>query len=158
MVTNFFHDLAQAQTAEVLVAETLSGLTKDYQFINVGNQRAYFHKGDIKAVGADGREIMIEVKKDSRIGQTHNLLCEEEVYYFDTNSFAKGNFYSDYEIYCVVSESERKMYFMDFSILKKHYKSGTWKQIRHYDQTTYCYLCSLSKVRSWGAMIAEITY
>lgn len=158
MVSNFWSDLAQARSAEDLVREVFSRLTDKYTFKDVANQREYFHKGDIKATTADGREVFIEVKNDSRIADTHNLLCEEENYFHDSGEWAKGNFYSDYQIYCVVSAAERKIYVMDFSILKQHYKSGQWKQIKHYEQTCYCYLCPLGNVRSWGAMIAEVDY
>lgn len=158
MVSNFWDDLAQARKSEDLVREVFSSLTNDYIFIDVGSQREYFNKGDIKAVSADGREIFIEVKKDSRIADTQNLLCEEENYYYATGEWIKGNFYSDYQIYCVVSEAERKIYVMDFSILKKFYKSGKFKQIRHQEQDCYCYLCPLPEVRAWGAMIAELEY
>lgn len=158
MVSNFWSDLAQARKAEDLVRELFSSLTDKYTFIDVGSQREYFKKGDIKAVAADGREIFIEVKNDSRIADTHNLLCEESNYYFATGEEIDGNFYSDYEIYCVVSAAERKVYVMDFSILKKHYKSGTFKDIHHREQICYCYLCPLAAVRSWGAMIAEVDY
>lgn len=158
MVTNFWEDLRQAQKAEDLVREVFSRLTSNYSFADVSGQKEYYHKGDIKATAADGREIFIEVKNDSRIAQTHNLLCEEECYYYATGSYIKGNFHSNYQIYCVVSQEERKIYVMDFSKLKAHYRSGCFKQINHAEQITYCYLCSLDSVRSWGAMIAEIEY
>lgn len=158
MVSNFYLDLEQAHKAEVKAQRIFSKLTKDYKFYDVSSQREYFHKGDIKAVAADGREIFLEIKNDSRIADTHNLLCEEENYYHESDYWAKGNFYSDYQIYCVMSEAERKIYVMDFSILKKNYKSGKYKQIKHWEQTTYCYLCPLEDVRAWGAMIAEVEY
>ena len=158
MVSNFWEDLALAKGAEDIVREKFSSLTDKYTFVDVSSQKEYFHKGDIKAIAADGREIFIEVKSDSRIAQTQNVLCEEEVFYFATGELIKGNFYSDYEIYTVVSKDERKIYVMDFSILKEHYKSGTFKAIKHWEQTTYCYLCSLAQVRSWGAMIAELEF
>jgi hypothetical protein len=47
---------------------------------------------------------------------------------------------------------------MDFAILKQHYKSGKYKQINHWEQICYCYLCPLEDVRAWGAMIAEVGY
>lgn len=158
MVSNFYSDLAKAKKAEDLVKEVFTSLTSDYKFIDVGDQREYFHRGDIKAVDSNGREIMIEVKDDSRIAETNRVLCEEEIFYKESGYFKKGNFYSDYEIYCVVSQERRKIYVMDFSILKKHYKSGEHKVIRHIDQDTYCYLCALAQVRKWGAMIAELDY
>lgn len=158
MVSNFWSDLAQARSAEDLVREVFASLTDEYTFIDVGSDRQYFKKGDIKAVDKNGKEIMIEVKNDSRIAETHNLLCEEENYYHATGEWIKGNFYSDYEIYCVVSQQERKIYVMDFSILKANYKKGNFKQIKHWEQTCYVYLNPLANVRSWGAMIAEVDF
>lgn len=158
MVKEFYKDLAQAKSAEKLVRDVFSSLTFDYQFIDVSEQREYYKKGDIKAVDKDGNEIMIEVKNDSRIAETHNVLCEEQVFYYDVCDVVKGNFYNDYEIYCVVSQEERKIYVMDFKVLKQHYKSGIYQEIRHSDQITYCYLCGLSAVRKWGAMIAEVDF
>lgn len=158
MVSNFYSDLKKAQKAEELVREVFASLTSDYKFINVGDQREYFHKGDIKAVDSNGNEVMIEVKDDSRIAETNRVLCEEEIFYKESGYFKKGNFHSNYEIYCVVSQQKRKIYVMDFSILKQHYKSGEHKVIRHIDQDTYCYLCALAQIRKWGAMIAEVEY
>ena len=158
MVKDFWSDLAQARKSEELVREVFASLTDEYTFIDVGSDRQYFKKGDIKAIRKDGKEVFIEVKCDSRIADTQNLLCEEENYYYDTGEWIKGNFYSDYEIYCVVSKAERKIYVMDFSKLKAHYKSGQYKCIRHYDQDCYCYLCPLACVRKWGAMIQEVSF
>ena len=158
MVSNFWDDLSLGRRAEQLVLDKFSELTQDYTFSNVGAQREYFNKGDILATAADGKQVFIEVKDDSRIAETHNLLCEEANYYYATGNTAKGNFYSDYQIYCVVSRAESKIYVMDFSILKEHYKSGKYKEIKHWEQITYCYLCSLDSVRSWGAMIAEVEF
>ena len=158
MVSNFWADLSAARSAEQIVLDTFSSLTTDFTFYDVGSQREYFHKGDIKAVAADGREIFIEVKNDSRIADTQNLLCEEENYYYATGELRKGNFYSDYEIYCVVSQEERKIYVMDFSKLKAHYKSGRYKEMYHAEQISCFYLCSLDDVKAWGAMIAEVNY
>ena len=158
MVANFWNDLAQARKSEDLVREVFASLTNEYTFIDVGSQREYFKKGDIKAIDKDGNEIMIEVKCDSRIAETRNVLCEEENYYYQTGEWIKGNFYNDYQIYCVVSESERKIYVMDFSILKANYKKGQYKCIHHYDQDCYCYLLPLGFIKKQGGIIAEVEY
>ena len=158
MVSNFWSDLAQAHKAETLVQRVFAGLTKEYKFYDVSSEREYFNKGDIIAIGADGRKVFIEVKNDSRIAQTQNLLCEEENYFYNPGEWKKGNFYSDYQIYCVHSAQDQKIYVMDFAKLKAHYKSGKFKCIKHFDQDCYCYLCPLDDVRAWGAMIAEVEY
>lgn len=158
MVNNFFFDLENAKSGERIVLDTFSKIASGYTFEDVSNERQYYHKGDIKATAANGATYFIEVKTDSRIADTKNVLCEEEVYYCDNDYFSKGNMYSDYQIYCVVSEKDKKIYVIDFKTLKENYKKGSYKVIPHYDQTTYCYLCNLSQIKSWGGLIAEVAY
>jgi hypothetical protein len=50
---------------------------------------------------------MIEVKNDSVIGTSGNVLLEEEVYYKKTDSYQRGFLYNDYEIYAVVSMDKK---------------------------------------------------
>ena len=157
-MNKFYYDLAEAHKAEQLVLETFRSLTDKYTFVDVSGDRVYFNKGDIKAIAADGKEIMIEVKADSRIAQTGNVLCEEENYWFASGRITKGNFYSDYQIYCVLSAAERKIYVMDFQKLRQHYQSGAYREIYHADQISCCYLCSLSQVEEWGALIDVVSY
>lgn len=157
MVKNFKTDLERAQKAEYMVRDLLQSLTDEYTFIHVGENKEYYHKGDIKAVDNNGKEIMIEIKDDTRIADTGNVLCEEEVYYNDCGEWQKGNMYSDYEIYCVVSQQERKLHFIDFSILKQVYKTGEMKLLPHADQQSIVYLVSLGRLRKLGA-VRTITY
>lgn len=82
MLTNFYSDLNKARAAERLTLNTLAALTKDFVFEFVGDQREYFYKGDILATDCrTGKQYFIEVKDDSRIHETRNILCEYEVYY-----------------------------------------------------------------------------
>lgn len=41
--------------------------------------------------------------------------------------------YSDYEIYCILSRSERKIYVINFRILKENYKQGWYKRLEYTD-------------------------
>ena len=63
---------------------------------------------------------------------------------------------SDYDIYTIVSESERKIYVLDFKELKRIYRRGEFKQINHPAQITYCYLLPLGLAKK--AMIEVIDY
>lgn len=157
MVQQFYIDLAASKGAEEIVLSTLSSLAPEYTFTDVSNIPAYYHRGDIRAIAPDGREILIEVKQDGRIAATGNVLCEDKVYYWD-GGMKDGNFHSDYEIYCVVSPQARKIVIMDFDVLRRNYKSGTYKEIPHYQQTTYCYLLSLERIKSLGGIIAVLDY
>ena len=133
MLVNFKTDLVRGHRAEQIVKDVFTALTNDYTFEDVSNTPSCYHKGDILATAANGKQTYIEVKNDSRIAETKNVLCEEEVYMYDGDYYNKGSMYSDYEIYCVVSEPEHKIYVFDFKILKEHYKSGEFKRIKHYD-------------------------
>lgn len=102
MIKQFKIDMEKAKGAEHLVKDVLSSLCDSYKFSLVGCQKEYYHKGDIKATAADGTEIFIEVKDDSRIADTGRVLCEEQVF-FNSGYVQDGFMYSDYEVFCVVS-------------------------------------------------------
>ncbi len=158
MVSNFYSDLAQAREAEDIVLNTFNAMSDKYNFVPVGDNPAYYYKGDILAIGEDGREIGIEVKDDSRIADTHNVLCEEEVYYKSCDYYGKGNMQSDYDVYCIVSRQEQKIYVIDFDILRANYRKGEFREIRHPQQTTYCYLLDIGTIQRLGGLIATIHY
>ena len=115
--------------------------------------------GDILAIDKEtNKTISIEVKNDSRIADTRNVLCEEEVYYKSHDYYGRGNMYANNDVFCVVSIPERKIYVLDFKILKANYRRGEYREIKHQYQSSFCYLCNLHDVKEWGAMIAEIEY
>lgn len=158
MVSDFYSDLEQAREAEQIVLDTFAAMSDKYDFIPVGSNPAYYYKGDILAIGEDGREIGIEVKDDSRIAETYNILCEEEVYYKSCDYYGKGNMSSNYDVYCIVSRQEKKIYVIDFSILKANYRKGEFKEIKHPQQITYCYLLNIGQIKSLGGLIATVHY
>lgn len=156
--TTFNKDLEAAHEAEQLVLDIFSSLSNDYTFELVSEDREFYYKGDIKATAADGREIFIEVKDDGVICKTKNILCEEEVYYKHNDYYGKGNMQSDYDIYVVVSRAERKIYVIDFEILKDNYQRGEYREIDHPSQTTYCYLLPLGIAKRINAVIEVVNY
>lgn len=156
MVKGFKEDLKRGKKSEELVKEILEELAPEYEFRITG--MLFQHKGDIEAIAPDGSVYYLEVKDDSCIAKTGNILCEEEVYYSDSDKLLPGNMYSDYQFYCVLSQSERKIYVIDFDILRANYKSGYYKEIPHPYQTTYAYLVELWKIKKWGGLITTIKY
>lgn len=158
VVANFYRDLEKARKAEDLVRDVFASMTDDYTFTTVGDQREYFHKGDILAVDANGNKHFIEVKDDSCIGRTQNVLCEEEVFYNSIGDYLPGNMYSDYEIYCVVSQDTRKIYVIDFKVLKRIYHKGRYTDMPHKDQTSFVYLVPVAMIKRENGLIAVIDY
>lgn len=158
MLTNFKSDLVKGHRAEQIVKEVFSSLTDKYTFTDVSCDPQYYYKGDIMAVAADGKQTMIEVKNDGRIHETNNILCEEEVFMKEGGYFTKGNMYSDYEIFCIVSEPGRKIYVIDFKVLKEIYKKGQYKRIDHPQQFSDCYLLDVGTLKKYGGLIEIIKY
>ena len=158
MVTNFYKDLRKGHRAEKIVKDVFSSLTDKYTFTDVSNDPAYYHSGDIIATAADGRQIMIEVKNDSVIHATGNVLCEEEVFYKEYGYYRDGFMYNDYEIYCVVSEPSRKIYVIDFKVLKEHYKEGRYKYFDYSQQASDTYLLSLGLIEDYNGLIKVVEY
>lgn len=157
MVRDFYDDLQRAKGAEEIVYNTFRNLTDDYAFVNVSDDREYYHKGDILALGENDKKVFIEVKDDSRIGDTGNVLCEERVFYAD-GYHTKGNMYSEYQIYCVVSRKEQKIYVIDFKVLRQIYKQGRFMEIHHYDQYNEVFLVPLWLIKQHNGLIATIGY
>ena len=158
MLKEFEKDREKAKTAEQIVLNTLKALDTNNQYEDVADDRQYFYTGDIKVTTPDGKEYFIEVKDDSRIADTQNILCEEENYIIDQGYYFKGNMYSNGDIYAIVSQQQKKIYILDYKRLKEIYKKGQYKEIPHRDQITYCYLLELCRAKQWGALITTINY
>lgn len=153
-VKNFFSDLELGQKGEQLVKEVLEKLTKDFTFSASDDQ----HKGDILVTSTSGNKYYLEVKTDSRIADTHNILCEEEVFYYGNGQRKPGFMHSNYQYFCILSKSERKIYIIDFKVLKENYKSGWGKYLYYEDQDSYCYFIKLEKIAEQGGLLYTIKY
>lgn len=101
----------------------LSSLYPNYSWEDVSDIREYRYRGDIRATDKEtGQQFYFEVKDDSRIAETANILCEEENYLKETDRYISGGMYADNDYYCVLSQKERKIYIFDFKILQQIYK------------------------------------
>lgn len=159
MLDNFYSDLAIGKQGEEIVKNALAALTTDFTFEDVSNNRSFFYCGDIKAIDKNsGKEYFIEVKNDSRIADTGNILCEDEVYYKNCDYYGKGNMQSDSDIFAIVSQAENKIYLIDFKILQANYRLGEYKAIEHKQQITYCYLLPIGTIKRLGGLLAIVNY
>lgn len=153
----FNKDLEEAKEGEQIVAKMLA--SAGYEIKDVSEDPAYYHKGDLLITSTTGEKKFIEIKTDSRIADTGNILLEEGVYYKENDRYVKGYMYSDYDIYAVVSKSENLIYFFDFNKLKEIYKKyGVYKRINHPAQYSDCYLLELCRAKQFGALIAKVKY
>lgn len=156
MLSKFKEDLAAAKEAEQIVKEAIAAA--NYKVLDVSEDPQYYHTGDLRIILPSG-ERFVEVKDDSRIADTRNILCEEEVFYKESGRLVPGNMHSNYDIYAVVSKKEKLIYFFDFSKLKEIYKRfGTYKTINHPEQYSNCYLLEMCRAKQFGALIAKINY
>ena len=158
MLKEFRKDLEAAREGERATEMYFRCLSDKYDFINVGENPAYYNKGDILAIDKEtGKQVCIEVKQDGRIAQTRNVLLEDEVDYFG-RGLKKGNLHSDYEIYAIVSPQKQKILVLDFEVLKKNYRKGNYTIIPHEDQVTFCYLLPIDLIERLGGVIAVVDY
>lgn len=159
MLSNFKADLEEGKEAERIALEVLTNFASSWTLEDVSEVRECRYLGDIKATHKPtGKVQYIEVKNDKCIGTTKNILCEEENYIKETNSYIKGNMSCKGDIYAIVSQQERKIYLLDYKILRQIYKKGEFKVIPHLQQITYCYLLELCRAKQWGALIDIINY
>ena len=159
MLDNFARDLAFGQEAERTVREVFSSLDDSRIYEDVGSNPLYYHIGDIKVTDKESGEVRyIEVKNDSRIADTGNVLCEDEVYYKKHDYLANGNMHSNYDIYAVVSQEQRKIYVLDFKVLKKNYRKGSFKVISWPQQESYVYLLNINDIDRLGGLITVVNY
>ena len=114
--------------------------------------------GDIIAKKDDGEYWYIDVKDDSRIADTHNILCEDKVYYRKQAEFKDGFMHSGYNFLAIVSQPEKKIYIVNFDKLRKHYKEGERREMHYSWQYSVCYLFPLKLAYKYNMIEAEIEY
>ena len=158
MLDNFQRDLAIGKKGEDIVLQVFSSLDSERTYERVADNPLYFHKGDIKVTDKSGNVRYIEVKNDSVIHNTGNVLCEEEVYYKKHYYSRDGFMYSDYDIYAVVSEQQREIYVFNFECLKQNYRKGSFKIIEWPQQMSYVYLLDINEIDRLGGLIAVVSY
>lgn len=99
----FLNDAAAAKPAEELVAAIMRSLVSTWNFEVIDGEDENQHKGDIRVTDPiTGFSLFLEVKNDSRIAETGNVLCEYKKYFYD-KGYKDGNMTYDYEYYCVLS-------------------------------------------------------
>lgn len=158
--SNFKVDLKNSKEAEKIVLQILAKCALfEYKFEDVADIPEFWHYGDIVAYDRDGMfDCFIDVKDDSRIADTHNILCEESVYYTNSNQFKEGFMYSEYDYIAIVSKKEKKIYIIDFKELQKHYKEGRSMRLSYSWQYSDVFLYPLTKAYKFNIVVAEIEY
>ena len=182
MVSNFFKDLKKGKKGERIAKDVLECMTENYTFRDVSEEEEYRHLGDIEIkysydsyrekfnVKPDylpmpqelfdlyNLSYFIDVKDDSRIGDTGNILCEEKVYYKKNGIVKDGFMYNLYDYLAIVNEKDKMIYILDFHLLQKVYKQGRKMRLYYSDQYSDVYLYSLDKAKDNGILMAVIGY
>lgn len=164
MVKNFYEDLSKAKKGEAIVLNVLINASNsdDYKYNDVSKEREYFHKGDIECYDANWLcNYYIDVKDDSCVSRTGNILAEHRVWY-KNGGWQKGFMQSaSYDYVAYLSQPDNTIYMLDFEAWKKNYKSTFKKHLyipHEGEQTTDGYLMALKDARKLGIVIAEIKY
>ena len=152
----FNEDKKRGKIAEVLVY--LLGLLNGYEIEDVSEIPQYRYIGDFKVTLPSGRVAFLEVKNDSKIGSTRNILCEELNYDKDNYRFIDGNMHCNSDYFVVVSMDCHKIFVFDFKKIQQIYKLGQYREFNYPSQTTFCYLLPIFEAKRHNALIAEIDY
>lgn len=153
----FEKDLEQGERGEQVVLNYLR--SKGYQVEDVSDKPQDYYNGDLLITLPTGEQRYIEVKNDTCIGSTGRILCEEEVYSKTGGYYKPGFMYNNYDIYVVVSEDTRQLYFLDFAKLKAIYKKyGQFKYFNYPTQSSDTYLVDLCRASQFGALLAKVKY
>lgn len=152
---NLDKDLIIGQQGEAIVKQVLSQSAIGFTIHDTDDQK----KGDLIAVDWYGQRTYIEVKNDSCIATTGNVLCEEMVYYDGNGVWKPGFMYNDSEVFAVLSQADRKIYFIDFKVLQSIYKHYPGREMRKAaDQMSYVYLVPIGNVKKHNGLLGVISY
>lgn len=154
MTFEFFRDLEAAKPAENLVKEYLTSLGLKVE--DVSDNPFYYHKGDLKVSLPIG-DLFIDVKDDRKIAKTGNVFAEEWTT-CENGYNAAGFMHRAYDVLAVVSQEEKKIYFIDFPKLKSFYKKFEVGECRTSTQTTLGYKVPLGNIKAHGAMMGIVCY
>lgn len=154
-LANLDKDLMIGHEGETIVKQILNQSAVGYTVHDSDNQ----NKGDLIAVDWYGQRTYIEVKNDSCIATTGNVLCEETVYYDDTATWKPGFMYNESEVFAVLSQADRKIYFIDFKVLQSIYKRFPGREMRKAaDQLSYVYLVPIGNIKKHNGLLGVISY
>lgn len=112
----FQNDLKANRPAEYLSAELLRLVFPKMTVEFVGEDKKYWHKGDLKLIKPDGSSRCIDVKNDKRCGESGNLNAEDELwkesYQYYGSGYAKGFMRTAKYNYVMYLNLENKEFFI----------------------------------------------
>lgn len=156
MLDNFQPDLARGKVAERIVAELVQ--SAGIQVEDISDLPQFRQLGDLLVTLPSGQQYYLEVKNDGVIGETGNVLCEEEVYYKENDYYKTGFMYNHSDFLLVVYEPKREIYIFDFKKLQNIYKRGQFKIIDWPQQSSDCYMVPIWLAKKYGAWLDTINY
>lgn len=163
MFTDFLRDLQKAQTGENIVCDVLSKLLgeDDYTINNVALDEQFYYKGDIAVTDSWGDTVYIDVKDDSCICNTGNILAEHRVWIRGKGWVDGFMQKAQYDYVAYLSQPDKKIYILDFALWKKYYKTVFVRHLfidHNGEQTTDGFLMRLDSARDLGIVVMEIGY
>lgn len=159
MTKQFREDLKKAKYSERVVLEVLRNCSDDWYFFDISDFDYCHLLGDIEAWSLEAGSVYIDTKCDGLIHRTGNILAEDKII-FKYNGTAEKGFMQkcQYDYMAIISIPAKKIYIIDFRLLKKYYKSGAPIVSEHEEQDTHGYLFPLWKARDYGILKMVIHY
>ena len=160
IMTNLQMEIKKNRVAEVILLQVLQSIVDDKYFIeDVADNEECYHLGDVKVTDRDGNIAYYDAKNDGVIHKTGRVFCESHKYFFNTMKKHTG-FMEDgnYDYLSVVDRVDKKIYILDFKILKSIYKDYKEVQTTLKDCYSYGTVIPLDECRREKALVYTINY
>lgn len=161
MTNNFKEELKKNRIAEVILMQVLESIYDDAAIVeDVADNPECYHLGDVRVTDKIGNSFYFDAKNDGVIHKTGNVFCETHKYFLRKMNERHTGFMEDgkYDYLSIVDRVSKKIYILDFKVLKKIHKN--YRKVQTTLCDAYCHgtVISLEECKKKGALLHVINY
>ena len=159
-MNNFKMEIKKNKVAEEILLQVIQSIVDDkYLVEDVSDDAECYHLGDVKLTDKDGGTVYLDAKNDGVIHKTGRVFCESHKFFF-RNMKKHSGFMEDgkYDYLCVVDRNSKKIYVLDFRVLKSIYKEYRQVETTLADCYSFGTVIPLDECKKERALIYTITY
>lgn len=154
-------EVKKNRIAEVILMQVLESIFDDKALVeDVADNPDCYHLGDVRVTNKTGNSFYFDAKNDGIISKTGNVFCESHKYFFKNMQKKYDGFMEDgnYDYLSVVDRVSKKIYILDFKVLKKIYPNYRRIQTTLSDCYSYGTVIPLDECKKKGALLHTINY
>lgn len=160
MTNNFKEELKKNRVAEIILMQVLESIYDDAALVeDVADNENCFYLGDVRVTDKIGNSFYFDAKNDGVIHKTGNVFCEDYKFFLrKMNERHNGFMSSNYDYLSIVDRVSKKIYILDFKVLKKIYKNYRRVQTTLCDAQCHGTVIPLEECKKKGALLHVINY